>query len=779
LRAVAFHFAASFNLRVQEPVSQTENPFHKWFRPLPFGILLALLVFASFPQVLLGLQTFIVRDFGFFVYPLAHFQQECFWRGEIPFWNPYNSCGVPFLAQWNTMPLYPPSLIYLTLPLTWSLSFFCLLHLWWAGFGMFFLARKWTGNNFAAAFAGTVFSFNGFTLNLIMWPSHLATFSWMPWVVLAVELAWREGGRKIIFAALVGALQMLAGGPEIILFTWTLSLALWIQQFVKAGSLRGQMLRRFSVVAALVIALSAAQLLPFLDLVAHSQRNAGYLDTRWSLPLRGWANFLVPMAFGGTWDMGVFYQYGQEWTSSYYLGIGALWLALLAFFKNRERRAVLLGTIAIVAVIFALGENTFIYPALRRILPQLRLITHSIKYLAVLIFIVPLLAAFTIAQFQNLQEGQKLLLRKRLVFIGIILLALIGAILFWAWKFPFPTDDVHRTLLNGLSRTVFLMASGTLIFFLLQNSKPGLLRIAPLLLVFVAWLDVLTHEPAQNPTVQPWIYQPGLSRAKLALQPQPALGESRAMMTSPAFLAAMHFAFSNLQDNYLVDRMAYLADCNLLDDVPKVDGFLSLYPRETTDVNILLYDSTNADFPRLEDFIGVSQTTSTNRIYDWQSRKTFLPLVTAGQKPFFFDDASAWHALSQTNFHGDKVVVLPEETKAFVTVTNQTSARVLDSKFGTQTVDADVEAAAPSLVVIAQSWYHDWRAYVDDQPVTLLRANYAFQAVQISAGQHHIKLVYKDRAFEIGAVISLFTFFASAIFLITSSRQNNFPNSNR
>jgi hypothetical protein len=88
------------------------------------------------------------RDYGFFAYPLAHFQRDCFWRGELPFWNPYNNCGVPFLAQWNTMPLYPPALIYLTLPLQWSLSFFCLLHLWFAGFGMFFLARRWTGNNF-------------------------------------------------------------------------------------------------------------------------------------------------------------------------------------------------------------------------------------------------------------------------------------------------------------------------------------------------------------------------------------------------------------------------------------------------------------------------------------------------------------------------------------------------------------------------------------------------------------------------------------------------------
>src|SRR5207248_497921 len=137
-----------------------------WLTPGRFALVLGLLIFAAFPQVLLGLQTFVVRDYGFFAYPMAHFQRECFWRGELPLWNPYNNCGVPFLAQWNTMPLYPPALIYLVLPLGWSLSFFCLLHLFWAGLGMYFLAHRWTGNRLGAAVAGLIFAFNGLSLNL-------------------------------------------------------------------------------------------------------------------------------------------------------------------------------------------------------------------------------------------------------------------------------------------------------------------------------------------------------------------------------------------------------------------------------------------------------------------------------------------------------------------------------------------------------------------------------------------------------------------------------------
>ena len=728
-----------------------DNRALDWFTPCRFGVLLAVLVFASFPQVILGLQTFVFRDYGFFAYPLAHFQRDCFWRGEIPLWNPYNFCGVPFLAQWNTMPLYPPSLIYLTLPLEWSLGFFCLLHLWFAGLGMFFLARKWSGNNFAAAFAGTIFAFNGFTLNLLMWPSHLATFAWMPWVVLAVELAWRDGGRKIFLAAMAGAMQMLAGGPEIIFFTWTLLLALWIQQLVCAGvgaaALRGKMFWRFPFVIALVFALTAIQLLPFLDLAAHSQRDSGYADLRWSLPLRGWANFLVPMAFGNTWDTGVFFQHGQGWTSSYYLGIGALWLTLLAVPCVRERRVWLLGAVAVVAYLFALGDGTPVYPALRKVLPQLSLVTYPVKFTIIIAFAAPVLAAFALASVGKIKN--------QLLLLGAILLALVVGIIIWTQHAPMLGDQPRAALLNGISRAEFLILTGAILLVLARKRSARIFRAAPVALILIAWLDVFTHEPAQNPTVPAAVYAPGFLNQMHKLQPLPAPGGSRAMVTPMAAALFVHTPLGNPQNNFLANRLGCSEDCNLLDNVPKTDGFFSLTPREGEALAFWFYGATNNNFPHLEDFMGISQITSPDKIYAMQPRTTFLPLVTAGQNPVFLSDADTLNALIEPEFDGSKMVFLPPDEKPLVTVTHQTSARILESKFTDQTVDIEAEAAEPSLVVIAQTYYHDWRVQLDGQPSPLLRANEGFQAVQTPSGRHHIRLTYADRAFQTGAAISI------------------------
>src|SRR5258706_3019363 len=94
----------------------------EWFTPKRFAALLGALVCLTYPDVVLGWGTFFHRDYAVFGYPLAAYHRDSFWRGEVPLWNPFNDCGLPFLAQWNTMTLYPLSLFYLLLPLSWSLG---------------------------------------------------------------------------------------------------------------------------------------------------------------------------------------------------------------------------------------------------------------------------------------------------------------------------------------------------------------------------------------------------------------------------------------------------------------------------------------------------------------------------------------------------------------------------------------------------------------------------------------------------------------------------------
>jgi hypothetical protein len=71
------------------------------------------LITVTFPGVLLGGAAFIIQDFGVFGYPMAYSHRRSFWRGELPLWNPLSNFGLPFLALWNTLALYPLLLNYL------------------------------------------------------------------------------------------------------------------------------------------------------------------------------------------------------------------------------------------------------------------------------------------------------------------------------------------------------------------------------------------------------------------------------------------------------------------------------------------------------------------------------------------------------------------------------------------------------------------------------------------------------------------------------------------
>src|SRR5256885_9989420 len=119
------------------PIAQA--PQDGWLTTRRFAIVLAAFIVVFFADPLLTGRSFVFRDFGIFTYPNASFQRDSFWRGEFPLWNPLNNCGIPFLAQWNTVCLYPPVLIYLLLPLVPGLTVFLLAHLFVAGMGMYFL----------------------------------------------------------------------------------------------------------------------------------------------------------------------------------------------------------------------------------------------------------------------------------------------------------------------------------------------------------------------------------------------------------------------------------------------------------------------------------------------------------------------------------------------------------------------------------------------------------------------------------------------------------------
>ncbi|HEY0455460.1 MAG TPA: YfhO family protein [Verrucomicrobiae bacterium] len=701
-----------------------------------------------------GSGSFYYKDYGVLGYPFIFYQHESFWQGEFPLWNPLSNCGAPFHAQWGTMTAYPLSLIYLIFPLPWSLSYFCLLHVALGGFGMFFLARRWAGGSFACGLAGMVYVFNGVAFSCMAWPNYLVALGWMPWVVLLVERGWKQGGRWLALSAGVSALQLLAGVPEVAMMTWLFLGGLWLVHF-REGVVPGRKLGlRLGVVMLLAAGLCAVQLLPFFDLLNHSQRDQHFSNTKWPMPGWGWANLFVPLFHCFETFQGPFCQTGQEFMSSYYLGIAMLLFGLWGAWKVRQPQVWLVTGALLLSLILALGENGYLLPWLKKFCPWLNIARYPVKFVVLAGFALPLLTAYAAREAEaNAKQAPR-----AMAWLGIIGLALTGAVLWFANSYPFPMEQLDRTQGNGWLRVAFCLATLTALGAGFRAKKGQVRFILQGSVAVLLVGDVLTHHVKLNPVIATEFFQPGAWN-EAASGPAPKPGESRIFITAKAEKVLLRSEVREGELDFGGKRQAEWSNLNVLDGIPKVNGSSTLQIKEQMEVQNLLYKSPMPPAEGLLDFLGVTHVTSPESAIEWVKRTNACALITVGAQPVFRGPEVTLQKLNGNEFNPRLIVYLPLEAAGHVRATNATEARIISQKFGKQNIEADIALKEPGWVMIAQSYYHPWHALVDGSPARLWKANYAFQAVELPAGEHKLELVYKDRAFQIGALISVLSLF--------------------
>lgn len=134
-------------------------------------------------------------------------------RGELPFWNPYNGCGVPLWANGEAFacaPLRIPLYVAPTPPV-WNL--FYLGRLWLAGGLAFSLAAALGLAFLPAVVAGGAYMLSGYlllSLNLF----HLDVDALLPGLLLACEALLRKRSAGAFAAAALASWSMCLGGSQ-------------------------------------------------------------------------------------------------------------------------------------------------------------------------------------------------------------------------------------------------------------------------------------------------------------------------------------------------------------------------------------------------------------------------------------------------------------------------------------------------------------------------------------------------------------------------------------
>ena len=728
--------------------SQTDASIRsKEFFTLPgVAMGLAILVAVAFTDVAFGWRSFFTRDFANFGYPLAYHVQQTYRAGEIPLWNPFNVAGLPFLAQWNTLALYPLSLVYVLLPLPWSLNFFNLLHLYLGGVGMFCLARRWMNHGAAAGVAGVGYAFGGLVVSALMWPNNTAALGWLPFVLLFGEQAARAGGSSCVRALPIMTLQFLSGAPEITALTWT-GLAILVLFAADADTVPAcRRLGRLALVCAATVGLGAIQFLPFLELLGHSQRSARFASGDWPLSWSGLGNFVVPLFRTVQSRDQIFFQQNQQWVTSYYPAITILLPALMAIRAERARRVRLVAALTLATLLLALGSHGLVYDWLRKIVPVIGIMRYPVKFVVPVAVALPLLAGYGVrAWFQNKIK----ISTAAPLGIGVALLSL-ALLLLNQWR-PAPGEQPDAVWRSGLTALACLFVFGAALVWAKRTTTLEARWLSPLAPALLVFADLYFANRHVNPLVHPEL----LSGRMVKLEPQPGLDGGRVMVTSAAQERVDNFNFTSPEAAVLIPRRALLLNDNLLECIPKLDGFFSLYLPRAAAAVVRLSRQTNSTPGGLLDFLGVTHVSRPGKPWEWDQRTNWLPLVAIVPRAVFLDPTNTLSALFSEKFDPRELVYLPPEAAAQSRNDGSGAGNILATRVSAHRIDATVKTDGPVWVTLAQANCPGWRAAVDGRSASLWTANYAFQALQVPAGLHEVRVVFRPRSFELGAAITV------------------------
>jgi len=69
-------------------------------------------------------------------------------------------------------------------------------------------------------------------------------------------------------------------------------------------------------------------------------------------------------------------------------------------------------------------------------------------------------------------------------------------------------------------------------------------------------------------------------------------------------------------------------------------------------------------------------------------------------------------------------------------------------------LDLQVKAAENLLLVLSDTYYPGWKAFVDGKRTKIYRADYTFRAIPLNAGTHQVEFVYDPMSFKLGAGVT-------------------------
>jgi hypothetical protein len=787
-------------------------------RVLFFGLIAAALFLLPLMPEVLGARRLVFRDAQITHWPWRRVAMKGWEERRVPFINATASGGEPMLANPNAALLYPTVLLEAILPAAAAFNLHYLLHVLWALWGAWALARRLNLSPGPAFVAGIAYAFSGMMLSYASaFLNSAAAAAWLPWcAAAALDVARaddaRSSVRSVAAASLAFGMQLLAGEPAIslltLLFAGGLSVAAALSEpgrrasraaFLAAGGL-GAAAFGAAIAAPLLLPLNAVFPLTYRGQHLYSERAFGASPFTASRVIE----WFFPRFSGDPGALGAegHWQYALHQGDLVYiwcvaLGVVPILLIATAALSRDFWNARVAGLVsgAVLSLLFAFGSVLPFYRALFSV-ALLRRLRYPIKFYLLTTLCVALLAGFAAEHWRKRRGG-----RRHLALLAAT--ALLYAAAIWAARPAGALDRVVAPLLEGLH------APAEKLLAAIRDSFRGDALLGVLAVGVVAtkiWPRRRTYGDGYLLAIAilvlalPWGFRLFVSAEEKTLERPPALLSS---LTGPGrlyvapSLPEFNVLLSGSAHPNMPDRVSKFARIQIEELIPATgstfavsylfdsdpDGSYGYYNRIANEVLTASPDANAARILRafgarwvLEDekerlpsirpvtgFVIAGRRLVLSRIDD-----PVAELRWAGRDWRRASLSGALELVRSESFEPSTDVVLPGRAERDA-APGLSAAKLSGARVEPDRASIDVDAAGDGHLVFSRTFFDAWKGLVDGTHATVFIANGRDLAMAVGQGKHHVEFQYDTAPFVRGVALQAVALVLLAFAAIRSS----------
>jgi len=725
-------------------------------------------------------------------------------KGELILWYPYNFLGYPIYANGISKVFYPLRLIlnYLFSPLN-AHSLFLILHTFFMGIFMYLYLRSLNFNHFGSLLSGIVWMFNGYIMVWLESEFLLISGSLLPLVLLFYKKAIdRQNIIYVFYSGIFLGLAYLGSHLNIFLYV-IFMLFLYFLYFLVINNNRRVLIIYFLILLVISFAISALQLFPDIQYFLLSYKlSYTYAELKkFPLSLIYLISYILPNFWGSPANdpsvyklFSIKYLHSQNSLGSNfneicgYVGIIPLFLASIALYKKRSSLNIFLGLISISSVLIAFRTPIFYFfhcliPGLNTIGPERIIFLYA--------FCLSILAGSGFDYLIDLNKNQ---IRKIFLFFSIVITLLIITAIFYSLGLYLIGTDVfsNKSIITKhfsifFNPTLYIPLFTGALFFIFGNLwiknriQENIFKITTLILVAV---ELMSFGIGYNTLV-----------AKDKIYPQ--TGSVKMLTNDNEFFRVMINNHADMSPNtFSVFR------------IPEIGGYESFLPKRYFDFFKNINNDPNFNNTSFEAFLGFINMPRNiqrllgikymlsppdtppldgdyNVIYNqdltiYQDANYIPKCFIAHQYKVIKEGKEIFRELLSPDFNPRSTVILEEESFPNISEYSKSTNQdlVVIDKYSPNEIQINSRSDRDGFLILLDSYYSGWKAYVDEKETKIYQADYLFRAIRIEKGSHKIEYIFRPVLLKIGLVLSLLSLNFISIIIILSLIKNKVGRNN-